>query len=394
MATTMTWGAGGTYTGLVSAYAAITWNDDIVLEQVGTATDTSRVDLTSDQNGYSLIIKGNGDLYTNSYSTGSNITGLATFYASSASLTGDITIEDLNTDCGGFIHKLMTLSYTTTTGVYNVVVRRCFLKNNTNQTYAESNQIYIGGAGINEIHFYCNDLDFLNLGVTGGVNYSYIYLDGTISYAEDNILRATNTTSGTKFGIRPSGTACHIKRNYFRNLPSNAVFYSLPTSGQDDTYSDNVDSNLSPYNHDQIAFSTDSFLSVSIGNPNYGIPKAGSPVYDDATQTSNIPDNLVGLNGVAVTYRAAGPYTPSPVINPPAITGYSKEPSGNKVSWTPYSPAQEGFENVEVFWETIEPESAFQVSKATVAKGTNFFVIPYDQIVGSLNYVRVRHTEE
>lgn len=389
MAKTLTWGSGGVYSNLKAAWDDAVWDDDIIFEQVGTATDNTAMSEKA-RGGYTAIVRGNGDTWTKS--TGTNLFEIP-------AANGSLILEDLT-----YSHTTATYAthafYTTAGGSdngYKLVVRRC------NFTVKHSHLIRYDSGGFSDIEIYANDFT-----ITSSYNDAFIAIfDTTPSfvymYIEDNFF--SRTTSGTLKILRidfPTRTI--FRRNYaYGSFSSNGIFHDASSATCVDGISQNfcsfVDSYINGYDttHDEIAFTLDNFLSVTGRgtDPNYGIPKVGSPVYDDASQTTNIPDNLVGLNNVAVDYRAAGPYTPETQIQPPTGIAYTTEDTGIKVTWTPYSPAQAGYEDVGVYYDTIPDESAFTTLRATVLKGTNEYTIPYSELTSNpLWYVRLTHRPE
>lgn len=394
MAKTMTWGTGGTYTGLYSAWIAAVWDEDIIFEQVGTASDVNVI-RSINQNGYSAIIRGNGDLYTNT-STGSCFTWSSLGYNG---ITGNVTLEHLNIkSAGGFFIEFTAGSLTG----FTLSIRYCKweLSRDNSNLFNWS----IDNSAFSHIYFYGNDIKWTasptsNFSI---ISYSYNYV-GTLSYIEDNFFQLTTADNNCFVlyaTINNPDNSITLKRNYAYGFANSSNVYFGTTklaaiSGYStEMYIDFTDSDITA-THQNVAFSTLNFESVSIGQSNYGIPKQGSVVYDDASQTSNITDNIIGLNGVAVNYRAAGPYTPEIQIRPPTGIAYTTEATGIKVTWTPYSPAQTGYEDVGIYYETIPDESAFATLRATVPKGTNEYTIPYSELTSDLLwYVRLTHRPE
>lgn len=398
MATTVTWGSGGTYATLKAAWDAVTWNDDHIFDQVGTSTESSQITYR-DRGGYSATIRGNGDLVTMSYGS----TGEHTIKITPTALSGDITFEYLNISITGSLGGFLKVTSTSSTS-YKVVVR--YNKAVKNGTVSFSGDVTVGimtflqNSSSNTQEVYGNDFDCTLATPSGGVQASVIAaLEPTPTYVEDNLLTGANAAFTDFAALRVA--LAHIRRNYLKNFQNDHAFFlpgtlGVPSSGRDDTYCDHAsDAYITDVTHLGLAFDTTNFLSITPGESDYGIPKPGSPTYDDALQTTNIPENLVGLNGLTVDYRAAGPYTPDKIITPPTNLAYELLSNGVKLTWTPASPAEPGYEDVDVFWELIASASSFDTPKAHVNKGSTEYVIPYSSLTDSpIWYAGLKHAAE
>lgn len=388
MAKTLTWGTGGTYSSLVSAWNAAVWDDDIIFEQVGAASQSTLVG-HKEQNGYTATIQGNGDTLT---------TSTFLFYMNGTQATGNIYIQDLVVDqnyTNGYIFRVV---YTGAPTSYVAHIRRCKFTTTTARVMWVDNL----AGGYSEVNMYACECtsDASATSALFDISANAI-VSGTSVYVED--IRFTTPISNVrtifKSGSSSIAGTIDIKRIYCDGFNADATLTDATTvtalgAFASDMFTSYSDTNL-PVGNTGLAFSTDNFLSVTPADPDFGIPKQGSPVYDDASQTSNIADNILGLNDVAVDYRAAGPYTPETQIQPPTGMAYTTEATGIKVTWTPYSPAQTGYEDVGVYYETIPDESAFTTLRATVLKGTNEYTIPYSELTSApLWYVRLTHRPE
>lgn len=388
MAITLTFGSGGTYADPYLAYNSTpaTWSDAYILDQVGACTYSTSITLGSkDQNGFSLTIQGNGDTIT-----------CNTNFISVTSANGSAYIQDCTLTTTGYSINI-TSANNAGANAFELHFRRSKITTSQNRTlYFNSSTFNFG-----KVNFYANDI------TTAVAITDFIFMTGFVAdsnqnlYVEDNFY--THTGGGTLEIIDSASEAIEdaqsmfFRRNYFispQAILNDFAYLSSIDGFVDDTYTSSACADISA-THDEIPFTTDNFLSITGSDPEYGIPKAGSPVYDDALQTTNIPDNLLGLNGVTVDYRAAGAYTPETQIQPPTGIAYTTEATGIKVTWTPYSPAQAGYEDVGLYYETIPDESAFTTLRATVPKGTNEYTIPYSELTSDfLWYVRLTHRPE
>jgi hypothetical protein len=144
--------------------------------------------------------------------------------------------------------------------------------------------------------------------------------------------------------------------------------------------------------HTGLAWSTDNFISIVAENPDYGVPQPLSTMTTEATQDTNIPENIIGLNGVTVGTRAAGCYTPNLYVLSPTGVTVTPEETGNRVSWT--NTVQAEYPNTKIFWETVPAGSAFVTPKAEVEEGVTEFLVPFSQLATSpLWYTRLTHSE-
>lgn len=385
--TTVTWGSGGTYSNLKAALDAQTFgSDDFLLEQVGTATDSANISLVNyDLGGYTLIVRGNGDLWTCSTTASQGTITLG-------GVTGNIYFEDLNIDVNqNPSYPFFNVTYlAAVTGNFDFHFRRCTvdLYGRYFLTATAADKVFAN------IYVYANDftlsyasaLDWFS--ITGLSAYTSIYI-------EDNILMSTSTSfSGfMKAGNSIIASQISMRRNYF-GLNLIGSFFADDTSalvvnGPSDNFSATEDSRLDATN-DEIAFSTDNFESLIPSELLYARPKMTSILYTGASQTTDIADNIVGINGYTVDHMAAGPYTPLTIVNPP--TGVSTEygVDGVTVTWT--DTVQSGYEKVYLYWETVPVESAFATSKANVNGGVETYTIPYSELTSSaVWYLRLKH---
>lgn len=380
----MTWGVGGSYATLKAAWDAAVWDDDILFQQTGTASNS--VNLTyKNQNGYTAIVKGNGEACT----IGSFL------FTTSGTPNGDLILEDLVCSSYG-------LYYFTFSGIvqslYKFIVRRCEIT----LTGEDGCVLYNMSSGYKEIEIYTNV--FYN-------NFSPVFARGVLAFrmsdlplgyrisVEDNFI-ITNG-SGNRYGFEITATSYSgdaiMRRNYIKDAPSNHAFLgnaSAFSNSTTDTYCSFLESSVTT-THDDIAFSTDNFISTGTEDPLYGVPKFGSPVYDDATQVSEIAENISGLNGIPIgpnSHRAAGPYTPPILVNPP--TGVLAEYTGIgvKITWTDSATNDPGYESVYIYYETVSAESAFTIPKDSVVGGTQTYTISYVELSSApVWYVRLQH---
>lgn len=385
---TLTFGSGGAYADFPTAFAAATWNDDHLFLQVGAASHASSW-YDVQRNGYTAIIKGNGDTYTIS-------TTSCAFRFTNIAATGDFIMEDLVfSHSSNSLESVILLS--TNTGVttsFSFVFRR----NRGSVKYVDF--VFGGDSNFNILDFYANDISmntdwFNNLGRTFRFN-SAVHPTAFINIEDNKINRVGTAAPAQTVFYSAAPTQMRVKRNYVHGNWSTDALFTDATSrtidgGAADTYCSFSDQYITA-THDDILFTTDNFISIGESDPLFAVPKEGSPVYDDATQTSNITDNVVGLNGIPVSYRSAGAYTSPIQINPP--TGLAAEYTGTgvKLTWTDYAPVQVGYEKVNVFYEIVSVESAFTTAKATVDGGVEEYTISYAELTTfPIWYVRLSH---
>lgn len=392
MARVVTWGAGGTYAGLYAAWTGETRDDDIQFLQTGTATDSSSL-THIDQNGYSVTITGNGDLYTNTFS------GSTFVFSGSVQASGDIVIEHLNASTVGGVY----IGYTTgTLSGFSIDVRYNKWELSRTSTLFNCSD---NTSGYVKINYYANH--FIWSGIPSSNYYIFNFSSGLggkipagcLVHIEDNfITHTTGHTNAYVIGISgtPDGTIS-MRRNYCTGFSTDHTFYigaeANILNSVTDTYTDYAEADISA-THDSISFDLTNFLSITPSSELYGIPKSTSVLYIDATQISDIPDNIVGLNGETVDHRAAGAYTPAVVINPPTGISFTPTASGVNVTWT--NTVQAGYPNTEIYWESISALSAFETPRATVGSGVVEYTIPYSQlqaVSSTLAYLRMTHGE-
>lgn len=386
---TVTFGNGGDYTAPSTAYTSVVWDDDILFLQVGVSSDSNWFNV-SGQNGYSAIFQGNGDAI--SVNTGAD----SWFNCQNAHPSGDLIIEHCTIIVNGADTPIINNTRTgATASSYKHIIRYCDITLNT------GGKLYTGGSNnLSKLWIYGNHIrpNRVSPGSVGIINLASTLYANTSIAIEDNFFdRSAAAASGYKVFRLSSNTSTNsINRNYVNGgFNSNSTLWdattALASGATTDNYCSYVDTDLS-VTHDEILFSTDNFLSIGTLDPLYGVPKSGSPVFDDATQLTNIPDNVIGLNGIPVNYRAAGPYTPPVQINPPTGLTASYTGTGVLIEWTDYSPVQVGYEKVNVFYETVSIESAFTTAKATVNGGVEEYTIPYAELTASpVWYVRLSH---
>lgn len=386
----LTWGSGGTYADPKAAWDATpaTWLEAYQFLQVGTATMAAYIDITTkDQNGYNAVFTGNGDLLT--------VTSNSLIYAqnTAGAVTGSLywewtTFDQTVSGSLNFLH----LSLKNTTNSFE-----CHFRYNKG-TIKQENFLYTAtySVGFSKFFVYGNDVTLSYGGASHVIDtMSFRGFDCNI-YFEDNLFYALNGgvvyilyMGGT--GYQTGGEAFHIRRNYYRGQnPSIAGTYA---SYAEYIHTDNyADGTYAPFgDHDQLPFDTTQFESINVGTELYGIPKQTSLMYIDATQTSDIADNIVGLNGESVAHMAAGPYTPIAITLPPTNLQYTKEPTGILVTWTPT--IQEDYKRTKVYWETTSDPSSFASPKTIVNDGVTEYLIPTAELSGaSLWYVGLKHT--
>lgn len=395
--TTITFGSGGTYTNPYTAYTSLpsTFVDDYLLLQVGTVSSYSGTmnNLNTDYAGYTLIMQGNGD----------KITCSSTFFKAGGPSTGNVYIQDFNFVLGSRFFE--TSSTTSPSNDFEFHFRR---NNITGEgavaaTVALELSMY---TGFSKSYIYANNIKIVKSNAT----IWFIWLDGYKGgatedvYIEDNFFEY-NSTSTTNYFVYSDGViyqagalSLTFKRNYVNTTNAtltNTHTYLSDMSGlMTDTY---TNANCSDFSvaHVGILFTVDNFLSIGESDNLYGVPKLGSVVYDDATQDTGILENVVGLNGISIgpnSHRAAGPYTPPILVNPP--TGVLAEYTGTgvKITWTDSVLNNPGYESVYIYYETVSVESAFTIPKDTVVGGTQTYTIPYTELsTAPVWYVRLQH---
>lgn len=394
MAVTLTFGAGGTYANPVLARDAIPalMTDNYILSQVGAVATYSNVFFVShsglDQAGYSITVQGNGD----------PIDCTVDFIYIYLNTTGSVYFQGLTVECDTFIS---VRDSNTNNNNYEFHARRN-LVTHINPEFVEfpsSDK----ETGFGKFFVYQN----YTKGTASTLSWLLLYsFSGDLNqqlYFEDNFIEHTGVStmklvSGLGTDYQSGAQTIHFRRNYVKiagaTVQNDYVYLADISNFVTDTYTNVPCTDISA-THDEIPFDANNFRSVDALSEVYGIPKPGSPVYDDATQVTDIPDNIADIKGRAVDYKAAGCYAPIEVIEPPTGLAYTPEATGIRLSWTPYAPAQSGYEDVSVFWELIPDESEFTAPKANVLKSTNSYLIPFSELDASpVWYARVSHDAE
>jgi len=220
------------------------------------------------------------------------------------------------------------------------------------------------------------------------------YVGGTAKNIniEDNII-LSGDTAVTALHVQTSGNQSFVnpKRIYKRG-GSTAYFSgygSLAVNATTECYSSLDESEVDVANRN-IAFDTTNFVSVGESDANYLVPKATSVLYTAATQTTNIPENTIGFNGVTTTRHTVGCMSTPPQILPPTGVTVTQSLSGVVLTWT--NTVQSGFEKTFIYYEIANADSLFVTPKASVLSGVTTYTIPYSALVGSERwYVRLAH---
>lgn len=396
---TITWGTGGTYATprLARLATPATWATDYEFLQVGPATESAgRIDLSDrNQNGFKMIIRGNkADTYTHSYSSG---------FIRLQGATGDVIVEDLTftTTNSGFANFGGASGWVNTS--YKFTVRRCVFTMGSDYLMSSDGGSVI--SSMRKIELYACKAIFTTINQRDLIANSY----GNWSIASDttffieDILYGNSTTAICNIlsDILMSSSTNHTKflfsRCYSNDIESTTKYpASAPPAGHS-MYTElffasnepNVNVNS---NHKNISYSTANFISLDPANAGYLIPRSDSILYTGASQDTNIPENVTGINGVTITHRAVSPYASPEQV--PAVTGLASATvhNGVLISWNP-APDPD-FPRSFIYWEKTNAPTAFVSPKATVTAGVNQYLIPTEQLAGASTwYVDVRHGE-
>jgi len=366
---TVTFGSGGDYSGVAQAYAAETWDDDVLFLEVGDSVITAQLSGV-DQLGATAIIRGAGfDIATGGFA----------FASLTGKQNGTIIFEYLNIlGAGGAgIHIYQTIDG----GIGKVIVRY--------------NKIVATGKGV-DIRECLNDgVDVYGNHITSST-YSIEFRDihsRPVNVEDNMFVAATTGTSGSMYqytGRSMAGVA--VRRNYVFKNDDNAPLVNglqLLQNFVDETFSNSASTVLDIDNRDK-SFDSTEFRSTIEGTTLYGIPLPSSTMYTTASQDTNIPDNIIGLNMIKVGYRAAGCFTPPVFIESPNGVSVEYLDLGVKLTWT--NNTVTGYLKTNIFWEIVDIESAFDTIKATVDEGVTTYTVPYAQFAASpVWYVRLSH---
>jgi hypothetical protein len=225
--------------------------------------------------------------------------------------------------------------------------------------------------------------------INGNVNDRYVYKNTTTPvYFEDITLDGNNIVGYINHDSSVAASAFHAKRVYIR-ASGNSIFANF-TPDASDFYIDGNDTEI-PIGNRGIAFSEDNFVSIVEANPNYAEPLETSIMWTGADQTTNIPENVLGLNGRTVDRRAAGAYTPEPQILPPTNITRTREPEGLRVTWT--NTVQAEYPKTSLYWEPTSPQSSFTTAKVVKDSGVTEHIIPWIELSShNLWYLRAIHS--
>jgi hypothetical protein len=387
---TVTWGATGTHATIKAAWDATTFDDDVLFEQVGTSTEAARIEHKA-LNGYTIIIRGNGDTVSAS---------APLFYINTSSaITGKLYIENITASITSSFVTYQCNSTSASSGAE--------LHIRTNNITSSS---YSGGAvfvfavaangGFSKVNLYQNIVD-----VSGTATFDVVKITDSVGTSvsgsiEDNIFYssaggATGTIvfSSVTF-INGNGLAQYsIKRVYTHGFSTgNAIgsgIGSYTVGATTEVYTSNDDSEVQEANR-SILFSTDNFVSISSGDTDYLVPKATSVLYTAASQTTNITENTIGYNGVTTTRHTVGCMSTPPQILPPTGVTVTQTLGGVVINWT--NTVQAGYEKTYIYYETANSDSLFVAPKATTLSGVTTYTIPYSALTGYGRwYVRLAH---
>jgi hypothetical protein len=147
-----------------------------------------------------------------------------------------------------------------------------------------------------------------------------------------------------------------------------------------------------PVGRKNIAYSLANFITFGANDDLYNVPKVDSVLSVNASQTSNITDNIVGINAIPITNRVVGCYAQPILVNPPTNVTSNITKDGVVLTWIDAVGNTSGYEKVYIFWETTSAESSFVTEKKIVNGGIQTYTIPYSDLTGSnLWYVRMEH---
>jgi hypothetical protein len=166
---------------------------------------------------------------------------------------------------------------------------------------------------------------------------------------------------------------------------------NAPPGSENETYSSGNDLTVILNNRNHTK-DTSNFVSVSVGIEGYYIPRFDSIMYIDATQDTNILANILGLNGLTVTHRAAGAYTPEENILSPINVDFEKIPNiGIKVTWT--NTVQPAYPSTDIYFEDTPARSSFNVPKKIVGLGVEEWTFLYTELGGiDIQHLRLSHS--
>lgn len=393
---TLTYGAGGVYTNLNTAHQSTPsiWGDVYKLKQVGDCVETSDniLDLdTKDQNGYDLIVE--GDLqYTHTLSPSFSFSILR---VEGSARTGNVVVHDCSfaSVSTSVNNSVVYIGGSVAVNSYTLQIQLCDFD------LGDARLVYVTGSYIDVPAFTNTYIYACRFRRTGSTASPVCFLDQTSGYSgiwdihlEDvTILNPLDTTC-TLFTLDNAAHAdrIHLKRIYAENITTLASGAEPSDASTEVFVSTNITSVVT--DNRGHTWDTSNFFSVSYGDILYGVPNVNSTMTTTASQTTNIPDNIVGLNGIPVSNKAAGAYTPPVFVNPPTDISVEYTGTGVKIMWTDSVLNNPGYENVYIYYETVSAESAFAIPKDSVLGGIQTYTIPYADLSGaSVWYVRLQH---
>lgn len=373
---TVTWGATGTHATLKAAWDGTTFDDDVLFQQVGVSTETASISYKN-FDGLSVIVRGNGDVVTYSAYPLFDIT-------TTVVLSGKLYIEDLN------------FSGVSSTGLIKVNTSDD-VSTTTSELHVRSNILSAGlvctknsKGGFRKIYYYQN-LHYITNN-TSSLQLIAAHPDNDINI-EDNAFICSGTQTSEHIGAvldQANLNRFRIKRMYVSgkaSVMSNTYIATYPDIAE--IYTSTNDTDV-PVGNRSITLSTDNFVSITIGNEDYLVPKATSVLYTGASQTTNIPENVIGLNGITTTRHTVGCMsTPPQILTPTGVT-ITQTLSGVAITWT--NTVQVGYEKTYIYYETANADSLFVTPKASTLSGVTTYTIPYSALVGNERwYIRLAH---
>jgi hypothetical protein len=299
-------------------------------------------------------------------------------------VTGSVVISELWYECLGSAAGLVVTASATTISQYTLSISRCIFAGDGALVVHDSFNTF------RIIGFY---KIFSNLikGVSILRSYGDVEKGDSTYQIEDNILISSATAPKLISGAIRQARAEKIffKRNYLTGASGTAFIPGVEFCPNvfSETFLGFSETNAgTPANRENIVYSTANFISLDPTNAGYLVPRADSILYTAASQDTNIPENVVGINGVTITRRAVSPCaSPGQIPAAAGVTAVQSD-AGVVITW------EASTLRTLLYWAMNVGDIEDMAPLATVDAGVTTYLIPKESLTASASWwVDVRH---